>query len=110
MDLDRQLGNIQNGLERGSPHRRIENDRQRLDEMNEYLLRSITYNAGLLRVKLEGLVANLSSLNPYSVLKRGYAIVSTPSGKIISSVKQVSGERKIPGQGIGWFFWGCGAG
>ncbi len=63
--------------------------------MDEYLLRSITYNTGLLRVKLEGLVANLLSLNPDSVLKRGYAIVSTPSGKIISSVKQVSVKEKF---------------
>jgi exodeoxyribonuclease VII large subunit len=95
MDINHQLANIHNGLERGSPHRRIENDRQRLDEFNEYLFRSATYKTGLLRVKLQGLVANLSALNPYSVLKRGYAILSTPSGRIISSVNQVSEKDKF---------------
>ena len=95
MDLNHQLENVYSGLERGSPHRRIENDRQRLDELDEFLLRSVTHKTGLLRVKLEGLVANLSSLNPYSVLKRGYAIVSTPSGGIITSFKQVSANEKL---------------
>ena len=74
---------------------RIENDRQRLDELDEYLFRSATYKTGLLRAKLEGLAANLSALNPYSVLKRGYAIVSTPSGRIISSINQVSSNDNI---------------
>ena len=95
MDLNHQFENIHDGLQRGSPHRRIENDRQRLDELGEYLFRSATHKTGLLRVKLEGLAANLSSLNPYSVLMRGYAIVSTPSGRLISSVKQVSVKEKV---------------
>jgi exodeoxyribonuclease VII large subunit len=95
MNFNHQLSTIHNGLQRSSPHRRIENDRQRLDEFNENLFRSTIYKTGLLRVKLQGLVVNLSVLNPYSVLKRGYAIVCTPAGRIINSVKQVSVNDKF---------------
>ena len=34
----------------------------------------------------------LASLNPYAVLQRGYAMVSTPQGEIVRSVDQVKRE------------------
>jgi exodeoxyribonuclease VII large subunit len=39
--------------------------------------------------ELTGIQGHLLSLNPLSVLKRGYAIVTRADGKLVSSISQV---------------------
>ena len=46
-------------------------------------------------MRFKGDCARLESLNPFSVLKRGYAIVNDDVGKQIISVKQVTTRENI---------------
>ena len=82
-------------LERTSPMRNIDNDRQQLDDLDQYLLRLMTHKTSMLKLQLKGRQVHLSALNPYSVLNRGYAIVSHESGDIVRSIQQVDPDDRI---------------
>jgi len=77
-----------------SPITRINNDRQSLDDDLRRLSSAFTRYLQLYRIKLSGLGQILANLDPTSILERGFSIVTTPEGKLISSVIQVSpGDR-----------------
>ena len=72
-----------------TPLRKIQMEQQRLDDL---LLRSdfgIRRYLELKKAVLEGINNRLFSLDPQSVLRRGYAIVKHPTGKLITSVHLV---------------------
>ncbi len=72
-----------------SPLNRIHNDQQRLDEVSIRMNHILSHKLSLSSSRLGGVSARLQSVNPKNVLQRGYAIVTDPNGKIVSSVKQV---------------------
>ena len=83
-----------NQLKRQSPEVRIQNGRQRLDELNARMNSALRHQLALQRAQVMGLKRRLDSLNPQSILARGYAVVSQPDGNILRRVEQaVAGER-----------------
>ncbi len=51
--------------------------------------RSMSHMIKIRSTGLAGVQGHLSSLNPMAVLKRGYAIVTQPDGKLVFSISQV---------------------
>ncbi|MDI3269556.1 MAG: exodeoxyribonuclease VII large subunit [Bacillota bacterium] len=62
---------------------RVENDRQQLDDMFAALQRAIRNRVLLGSLKVESLEKRLRTLNPLSVVERGYAVV-TREGKVVT--------------------------
>jgi exodeoxyribonuclease VII large subunit len=84
------LNDLQGRLERHTPLTRIQNDRQRLDELTRRAERSLGHRLSLARAHLTGAQSRLESLNPSAILARGYAIVSYAEGGIVRSAAQVA--------------------
>lgn len=80
---------LYNRLARCSPATRIQSDRQRLDELTDRAARALTYQLQLQRAQLVGLEHRLVTLNPQSILARGYAIVTQEDGSLVRQVAQV---------------------
>jgi len=89
-DLRWQINNQYNRLQRHSPHNRINNNRQRLDEITHRLYRAVLHKGQLRRIHLEGQHTRLNNLNPVAVLKRGFAFVTRQTdGRLVTSYQQV---------------------
>jgi len=92
--LDRQqadVGMMQSRLQYASPLRRVQNERQRLDELARRLNAAQAHRLDLTRTGLKGLGRRLDALNPQSVLARGYAVVTRQAdGRIVSRTAQVA--------------------
>lgn len=93
----------QNGLEASSarlrfasPLRRIQTDRQRLDDFARRSLSALKHRMSLDKSRLKGLERRLEALNPLGVLGRGYAIVTrTSDGSVIHKAKQACPDDEI---------------
>lgn len=90
--LDRQedlLSSRLSFLRRESPRARIENDSRRLDELTTRWQAACRHSDQFRREKYQNLFGRLGSLNPASVLKRGYAVIRVEDGSSIRSIRQV---------------------
>jgi exodeoxyribonuclease VII large subunit len=78
-----------------SPLRRIQTDRQRLDDFARRGVSALKHRVALDKSRLQGFERRLEALNPLAVLGRGYAVVSRQAdGKLVSQVGQAkSGDR-----------------
>lgn len=83
------LSRLENRLTMQSPLGQVRSDRQRLDELARRAEVSMTHRLQLQRTRLNGLGLRLASLNPFSVLNRGFAVVSHHDGRIVYSTSQV---------------------
>lgn len=72
-----------------SPRSRVRSDRQRLDELTRRARSTLTHHLLLQQTRLASLEQSLAVLNPQAVLRRGYAIITLPSGRVVRSVQQV---------------------
>jgi exodeoxyribonuclease VII large subunit len=93
--LDNTLENLRNRLQLNSPRIIIRNDRQRLDDFARRMSLGLGYHFQLDRAQLGGLEQRLSSLNPLSVLSRGYAVVTSQDGEVIRNTAQVAPGDKL---------------
>jgi exodeoxyribonuclease VII large subunit len=89
------LNELQSLLRSHTPLTRILNDRQRLDELIHRTERALGGQMQLQGSQLSGLHHRLEALNPLAILKRGYAMVSSPDGGIVRSVEQVQDGDEI---------------
>ena len=80
---------IKHKLSQLSPMWLVRNDRQRLDEMVKRMQTATHNQLKLRRGSVSASTGKLTTLNPYAVLQRGYAIVSDHQGKVVSNVGQV---------------------
>jgi len=79
-----------------SPLRRIQTDRQRLDDFARRGLSALRHRIALDSSRLQGFERRLGALNPLAVLGRGYAVVTRQAdGKLVSQVNEAK-----PGDGI----------
>lgn len=94
LNVDRwKLGELANALRFHSPLVQVRSDRQRIDELSHRAGIALRHRFQFARANLQGFKLRLLSLNPTSVLERGFAIVSHVDGRLVRSVKQVdSGE------------------
>jgi exodeoxyribonuclease VII large subunit len=89
-----QLNNLENRLRLRSPKMRLQSDRQRVDDLTRRAETAWQHALQLRRARLAGLEQQLNSLNPLSVLARGFAVVTQMDGKVVQSAGQVQpGER-----------------
>jgi exodeoxyribonuclease VII large subunit len=83
------LSSARDGLRFFSPARRIESDRQRLDDLERRAAAGPAHRLALESSRLEGLGKRLEALSPLQVLARGYAVVTRrKDGALIRKVGQ----------------------
>ena len=91
-----ELNTLAAGLRFASPLRRIQTDRQRLDDYARRGLSALEHRLALDRSQLRGFERRLESLNPLAVLDRGYAVVTRHAdGKLVSKVEQAQPTDEI---------------
>jgi len=71
-----------------SPARRLQTERQRLDEMSRRWTAEQVHGLQFAMEKFRGLENHLQALNPLAVLKRGYAVI-TKNEKVVASTSQI---------------------
>ncbi len=90
------LSSLVAGLRYASPDRRIQSERQRVDELARRAFSSLLYRVQLQSARLHGMQRRLEALSPLAVLARGYAVVTQKDdGSVISRVAQASDEMNI---------------
>jgi exodeoxyribonuclease VII large subunit len=83
------LERTQSNLALRSPIRRIQSDRQRLDEIWRHTSTLLVHRLSLRRARIATMDKSLSALNPRSILLRGYALVLQPDGSLVRSIQHV---------------------
>ena len=79
-----------------SPDRRIQSERQRVDELSRRAYASLFHHIQLQSTHVRGMQRRLEALNPNAVMARGYAVVTRKDdGSVISRVAQASAEMKV---------------
>ncbi len=79
-----------------SPVRRIESNRQRVDEMARRAQAAVGHYMRLETSALDGLQKRLEGLNPVQILRRGYAVVRRrKDGVVVHRVSQARGDISI---------------
>ncbi|MBN1249613.1 MAG: exodeoxyribonuclease VII large subunit [Anaerolineae bacterium] len=82
---------LQQALRHLSPMARIENGRQRVDDLTQRLDAAMAHRLEMARERLLGLRGKLGALSPDAVLTRGYAIVrARDTGDILTSSRQAT--------------------
>ncbi len=90
------LASLRDGLRFFSPTRRIQSERQRLDDVSHRFGVAEVHRLALEANQIEGFGKRLEALNPLQVLERGYAVVTRRAdGKVINKTKQVKSKDEI---------------
>jgi exodeoxyribonuclease VII large subunit len=85
-----ELGNTDLRLKQFSPIRRLQSDRQRVDELSHLVQTTLRHKLDLSLLRVQALDHRLVALSPLEVLKRGYAVVNrAKDSKLVDSVKKV---------------------
>lgn len=87
--------NTLNRLEQVSPVAKIQNQRQRLDEISQRSERALSQQARFWRAGLSGLQSRLLALSPAGVLERGYAVVAKQGGEVVKHSRQVKAGDQL---------------
>ncbi len=90
-----ELREADHGLARYTPINRVQNERQHVDMLQEKAIRSMLHFIQLQRSRLNGDTQHLSSVSPMAVLQRGYALVMTPEGMLVSSINQIQPKDMV---------------
>jgi exodeoxyribonuclease VII large subunit len=90
------LSSLVSQLRYVSPDRRIQSERQRLDELTRRAHSSLFHHIQLQSTQIRGMQRRLEALNPNAVLARGYAVVTrNEDNRVVSRVSQASDEMKV---------------
>jgi exonuclease VII large subunit len=90
------LASLVSQLRYVSPERRIQSERQRVDELTRRAHSSLLHHIQLQATHIIGMQRRLEALNPNAVLGRGYAVVTRKNdGSVVSRVEQASDEMKV---------------
>lgn len=82
-------------LQRRSPLSRVREERQRLDARGERLARALYRRLERYRSSLAEHRAHLHSLNPLSVLQRGFAVIERPTGELVTRAAQAAAGDEV---------------
>lgn len=89
-EQQRLLARLNERLQFASPARRIQSERQRLDEWARRLLTAQEHRLAMARSQLCGRESHLLALDPLAVVRRGYAVVTRQAdGRVITSCQHV---------------------
>jgi exodeoxyribonuclease VII large subunit len=79
-----------------SPDRRVQSERQRVDELARRAHSSLFHHIQLQSAHVKGMERRLAALNPLAVLRRGYAVITRKEdGSVVSRVAQASEEMNV---------------
>ena len=79
-----------------SPERRIQSERQRVDELARRALSALVHNFQLQKKHIQGTQSRLEALSPLAVLARGYAVVTRKDdGSVVSRVGQAKPGQQV---------------
>ena len=79
-----------------SPERRLQSERQRVDEFSRRMYSSLLHRVRLQAAHVNGMKNRLEALSPLAVLSRGYAVVTRKAdGGVISRVAQAKPGQRI---------------
>jgi exodeoxyribonuclease VII large subunit len=79
-----------------SPDRRIQSERQHVDELARRAYSALFHQIQLQSAHVKGMQRRLEALNPNAVLARGYAVLTRKDdGRVVSRVSQASDEMKV---------------
>ncbi|MFM5817948.1 exodeoxyribonuclease VII large subunit [Aeromonas sanarellii] len=92
---ERRLANLELRLQAQSPEKHLAAGKRRHQLAEERLHALIARRRDLARHRLAMLSARLDGVSPLATLGRGYAIVRTPSGEVISRAGQVSAGQPL---------------
>ena len=83
-------------LRYASPDRRIQSERQRMDDLARRALSALVHNFQLQKKHIQGTQSRLEALSPLAVLARGYAVVTRKDdGSVVSRVGQASDVMNV---------------
>ena len=83
-------------LRYASPERRIQSERQRVDELARRAHSSLLHRVQLQSTHVKGMQKRLAALSPHAVLARGYAVVTRKEdGSVVARVEQASGTMNV---------------
>jgi exodeoxyribonuclease VII large subunit len=85
---------LDNSLRLASPGRRLQTERQRLDEVSRRWNAAPVHRLEIATEKIQGLENRLLALSPLAVMRRGYAVV-TKNKQVVTSVMQVRLEDAL---------------
>jgi exodeoxyribonuclease VII large subunit len=95
LDQDRQRLTRSVERLRARPRTALEREGQRLERVHERLRLAPALAVERKRAALENSAAKLVALSPVQTLERGYAIVRTDSGDVVSSTSAISSGRHV---------------
>ncbi len=82
-------------LDLRSPEGRIRRDRQRIDELIRRAATTIERRLTLAHARLDGARGRLEALSPLATLERGYAVVHSSHGTLITDASQAAPDDRI---------------
>jgi exodeoxyribonuclease VII large subunit len=82
-------------IARLSPIAMVHDGRQRLDELTARLVRGMGTYLNIYKEQIGSYQARLAALNPESILKRGYAMLTTEDGSTIYQVGQTKSGQQL---------------
>lgn len=82
-------------LDMRSPESRIRRDRQHIDEFIRRATTTVERRITLSRARLDGVRGRLEALSPLATLERGYAVVQSSQGTLITDASQVAPDDRI---------------
>ena len=82
-------------LEKFSPLSRVRQEMQRIDELNLRLEQFVGHQLQMRRMLLGQWQERFTSLDPWQVLKRGYAMVSGEDGRIINTITKARPGQRV---------------
>jgi exodeoxyribonuclease VII large subunit len=95
-ELRTSISSLRAQLRYVSPDRRIQSERQRLDDLARRSLSGLVHNLQLQKKHMEGTRNRLEALSPLAVLARGYAVVTRKDdNSVVSRVEQASDKMKV---------------
>lgn len=89
------LNSISNRLVLYSPQGQIRSDRQYLDELVRRIDVALSHSLQVRNIQLNAAQQRLVSLNPLSILERGFAIITQSNGEVVSKVGQVKLDEHL---------------
>ncbi len=90
------LSSLIAALRYASPDRRIQSERQRVDELARRVYSSLLHRVQLQSMNVQGMQRRLEALSPLAVLARGYAVVTRKEdGSVVSRVAQAQEGQQI---------------
>lgn len=89
------LGHLQHRLRNISPQRELSRRADKINLCHSRLLQAFNAQFTAAKVRLASDVRALDTVSPLNTLARGYAIVQSPEGDVITNATQVSPDQQI---------------